>query len=247
MQSIIPPGQAISILLVDDESGQRDLIQTILDSSLIKITPASSLNEARKIIRGSTAPWNCWIIDLNLGRNQSGLSLLEESNSFPFIIVMSGLGSMQISCEATKKGALEVFDKKPQNLLTEFVDKAYRVASLGYLLNGKRTDYLATFLCLKDSVLHTAPEWADKACISIRYLEKLCNLHVGLAPRYALPYFYALCCSLYTETTFGAKKFAQPWMARFEPQHHEFLQSCIDFVQEHFETAYRPFLESRGV
>jgi CheY-like chemotaxis protein len=242
-QLIIPVEKFINILFVDDDPAQFTLLRSLLESSYVNIVHAASIDAARLRIRQQSLTWHCWILDINLGLNSNGLTLLDEFSHFPYIIVLSGLGNMRLSFEATRKGALEVFDKTPEILRGSFLEKVYRTAVLGYLLQGKNTDYLNTFLCLKELYITSAPNWAETACIGIRYLERLCNLHVGLAPRYVIPLYYTVYYHLICKNEVNNSQ--ADCSNRFGWQQRAFFQLDIDFVKEHFDATYRQYFEKR--
>ena len=236
--SAISSQKFIRILLVENDASVVEMIVEALESQYLHIEVAHSLSIARETIMNYENEWHCWIIDIDLGEKKNGLWLMKEFSYYPFIVIMSGLKDMRLSFEAARLGALDVFDKKPSNSLSDFIDSIYRIAVLGYLLKGKRSDYLHIFLTLKNHIFYTAPEWARYACISLRYLERLCKIHFDLSPRYILPLYYHLFRLLYlSELNGDFLSFKQ----RYSHADRKFIDNCSKFVIEHKELL-QPFL-----
>jgi DNA-binding NarL/FixJ family response regulator len=162
----------------------------MFSSQLFNIVMASTITQARTIINAAQTPWHCWILDIMIGE-EDGLTLLEMYPNYPYIIMLSGLRSMTRATEALQKGALTVFDKNPSSLDLLY-DEVCRVAAIGFILGGKKTQYLSVFSILKEHKIETAQQWAHKAFITERQLERICSIHSPLTPRLIIPLFYAL-------------------------------------------------------
>jgi hypothetical protein len=117
----------------------------------------------------------------------------------------------------------------------------FRTIALGYLLQGKRSDYLPVFLALKNNVFISAPQWAESTCISLRYLQRLCEIHFGgLSPRYVLPLYYHLVATTYTSSTTNNQDL---YLQRYSVTERKYFDCCSRFVTQHFEKKYL-FLEN---
>ncbi len=228
----------INILLIEDNVSAAEAISETLFSPMIQIESAYTLSVAReKIVREDTI-WHCWVLDLHTGEKDNGLLLMKEFSYFPFIVILSGLKNMRLSFHAAQLGVLDVFDKSPGCSLSDFADAVYRVAVLGYLLKGKRSDYLPIFLALKNHVFTSAPQWARFSCISLRYLERLCELHFGLSPRYVLPLYYHLFSSIYLSEPNGDLSY---FKQQYSHSDRNFFHYCNVFVADHLQSIYNSY------
>ncbi len=181
----------INLLVVDDQEIVRQSIVRMFASPLFAIQTADSFQSANEAIRAAQWPWHCWIVDIALEREDSGLFLLVEHIDFPFMIMLSGLGSMSLASRAMQAGAIAVFDKDPKSL-NSLYELVCAIAALAFLLGGKNTKYLSTFRLLEQSAITSPDDWAQKACISVRQLERICAIHSPLTPRLFRPLFYAI-------------------------------------------------------
>ena len=108
-----------NILVIDDNIALQSMLKKMLQSSLATIHSAPTMNSAHNLIKQSKTDWHCWIVDIDLGMGYSGLSIFKDYTYFPYKIVLSGLQKMNVSFEATKMGALGVFDKSPDYMTND--------------------------------------------------------------------------------------------------------------------------------
>ena len=100
-----------SILVVDDEPLQRDILKTILEDSGYETHTASSGEEAVKIAK--TFSPDIILTDLKLGE-MNGVELLSEAQKeqiAPAVIIMTAYGTVSSAVEAMKKGAFDYMTK----------------------------------------------------------------------------------------------------------------------------------------
>lgn len=178
-----------NLLVVDDYPEMGTTIVNMFSSPLFRITYAASAQEAhRQIAAGSI--WHCWILDIAMEEEDSGLKLLSHYN-FPFVIMLSGMRSMNIASKAMQLGAFRVFDKDP-NLLPSLHMDVCSLAALAWILRGSRTKYFSIFLLLAQMAVDSTETWANQACLTVRQLERICSMHSHLTPRFFPPLYYSL-------------------------------------------------------
>jgi DNA-binding NtrC family response regulator len=100
-----------SILVIEDEHLQKDLLTTILKEAGYNVFSASSLEEARKII--SQYHPEIILTDLKL-QNEDGMDILNDLPEEPFkpaVIIITAFGSIPSAVEAIKKGAFDYLTK----------------------------------------------------------------------------------------------------------------------------------------
>jgi len=100
-----------TILIIEDEPSQREILKIILSEKGYNVYVASSLDEARKIIN-ETLP-DIILTDLKLG-NQNGIDILEDLPEEPYkpaVIVITAFGTISSAVEAIKKGAFDYLTK----------------------------------------------------------------------------------------------------------------------------------------
>jgi len=232
-----------NILVIDKTEDTISSIQRILEHAPATVSTATSSRDAQKIINQCKASWHCWIVDIPFEAGSDDLSFLREHSYFPFVIAVSGEGNMRLAFEASKLGVLDIFDKNTSSP-EELKKSIHQITALGLLLGGNRTDYLSTFLCLKEKVVLNPNEWAESAFIGLRYLENQCARHVGLSPRNVIPLYYYLCCLLHSG---NATIDALSWQP-FYPRHfHEFIESCIAYVTKRKDSRYNSILHGSNI
>ncbi|AEH22767.1 two component, sigma54 specific, transcriptional regulator, Fis family [Thermodesulfobacterium geofontis OPF15] len=100
-----------SILVIEDEHLQKELLSTILKEAGYNVFSASSLEEARKII--SQYHPEIILTDLKL-QNEDGMDILNDLPEEPFkpaVIIITAFGSIPSAVEAIKKGAFDYLTK----------------------------------------------------------------------------------------------------------------------------------------
>ena len=100
-----------SILVIEDEHLQKELLTTILKEAGYNVFSASSLEEARKII--SQYHPEIILTDLKL-QNEDGMDILNDLPEEPFkpaVIIITAFGSIPSAVEAIKRGAFDYLTK----------------------------------------------------------------------------------------------------------------------------------------
>jgi len=100
-----------TILIVDDENLQREILLTILSEEGYNVHSASCIEEARKIINESFP--EIILTDLKLG-SQDGMEILNNLPDEPFrpaVIVITAFGTISSAVNAIKKGAFDYLTK----------------------------------------------------------------------------------------------------------------------------------------
>lgn len=100
-----------SILIVDDEKGQRDILSLILKKEGYDIVAASAVPEALDYL--GNREFDLIMTDLKM-QGQSGLDLLEKvlsEDPQQCIIIMTAHGSVDSAVEAMRKGAFDYLEK----------------------------------------------------------------------------------------------------------------------------------------
>ncbi|MBN1604771.1 MAG: hypothetical protein JW915_24390 [Chitinispirillaceae bacterium] len=241
---VLTADKRFNILLIQNDSSIKEQISSMLLSPMVRIECATSIAEVRKKVLKSGTAWHCWILDPNINKYENGVDLMREFNYFPFIIVLSGNGTMRLAFKITQLGALDVFDHLPDNNFDEFIDSVIHTTILGFLLDSKRSDYLSTFLALKKNIVPNVPDWARQTFISQRYLERICEQHFGLPPRYVLPLYYHLFSKFYNTLA----NVDSHWLTRrYNTNESTFFRSCNEFVKKRIAPAISlyPFVKNR--
>ncbi len=218
----------INFLVVEDNTIMGNSIIELFSSPLFNSCLAASASKARDII-AKNGKWHCWILDIKLEEEQGGLRLLAEHPMFPFVVMLSGMRSMNIASRAMQLGAYKVFDKDP-NLLPTLHSDVCTLAALAYILNSTGTKYFSLFLLLAQMEIATTEIWAKQSCLTVRQLERICSLHTHLTPRFIPSLFYTL-----------------KFLLQFDPSlpvqstHPSFdndvaLQQHIEFIVKHIDT-----------
>src|SRR5436190_2388978 len=108
-----------SILVVDDEKNQREILETILSGEGYDVTPASSGEAALKFV--ADRHFDLVLTDLKM-TGMSGLDLLKELTDFDksiIVILLTAHGSVDSAVDAMRLGAFEYLQKPydKENLL----------------------------------------------------------------------------------------------------------------------------------
>ena len=120
-------------MIVDDESGQRDLLKGLLSKRNYEVLAASSGEEALKLYHSSFAP--VALIDMKMP-GMNGIQLLEklkEINPFIQVIVLTAFGSVETAVEAMKAGAF-YYITKPVEDIEELILKLEKAAAQNQLI-----------------------------------------------------------------------------------------------------------------
>lgn len=100
-----------TILIVDDERGQREILQTILEGEGLRVTAAPGGREALKELEKSE--FDLILTDLKM-QGMSGMELLEKvlaTDPLQCAIMMTAHGTVDSAVEAMKKGAFDYLEK----------------------------------------------------------------------------------------------------------------------------------------
>ena len=95
------------ILVVDDESNIRNLIEEILSEEGYDVTTAADAGEAREA--RSSGDYDLILLDIWMP-DSDGISLLKEwseGEKLEPVVMMSGHGTVDTAVEATRLGALD--------------------------------------------------------------------------------------------------------------------------------------------
>lgn len=220
--------QSINLLVVDDYPVICNAIVDLFSSPLFNTSTAASAREARALI-AQKKTWHCWVLDISLEEEYSGINLLADYPQYPFVIMLSGMRSMSIASRAMQLGAYKVFDKDPQFLPVLHADVC-RLAALSYVLRGSGTKYLSLFSLLAQMNIDSAETWAKRACMTVRQLERICSLHSHLTPRFIIPFYYTLQHLLQIEQPQGSGEYSPPEENGIPYRQH------IEFVTRHLDT-----------
>jgi DNA-binding NtrC family response regulator len=102
---------ACSILVVDDEKAQRDILQTILTREGYHTVTVASGFDALETLKGEE--FDLILTDLKM-QGMSGMELLEQvlaDNPKQCVIIMTAHGTIDSAVEATRKGAFNYLEK----------------------------------------------------------------------------------------------------------------------------------------
>lgn len=227
----------INVLAVDDDPAILEMIKDLLSSPFVNLITANSAFKAEKLINDKKYHWHCWTLDITMEEEKSGITVLKNNPGFAFVIMLSGMQSMSIASEAIAAGAMRVFDKIPSEI-EPLKESLCKIATLGFLTGGAVSKNLDTYTLFFDNFFQTPEEWAQKACITTRQLERICRIHSDLTPRFQIPLYYSLyhllmlgediTCSIDLENSIPKK-----------------VLPMIDFVEKHFDSVYSKWLLNR--
>lgn len=217
----------INLLIIDDDKFIIDSMSELFSSELFNITCCSNFSHANELMSNKKRCWHTWLVDLAIEHEGDGIELLSKWNYFPYSIVLSGLGSMGMAVKAMQAGALGVFDKNPATL-EQLHRTVCATASLGFLLQGKQTQYMPVFSLLINQNIDSTETWANSACITNRQLERICKLHTQLTPRFFRPVYYALWYTLMN----GLSIESHPRHQSAHPFAFESTMSAIEFFEK---------------
>lgn len=119
-----------SILVVDDEKNQREILETILSGEGYDVTTASSGEAAMKFVESRR--FDLVLTDLKM-TGMSGLDLLKELTNFDksiIVILLTAHGSVDSAVDALRLGAFDYLQKPyDSEKLLETVDRALKKLS----------------------------------------------------------------------------------------------------------------------
>lgn len=223
----------VNMLIIDDREEHLFVLTEMFESSVFNLYTAASYHDAVRIIQSADHPWHCWIADFDLGFGRTGNDFLEKFKGFPYVVIVSALGSMEDAATAMISGAQGVFDKDPESLERMF-ETVCKVAATGFILRGKGSDYLSTFLLLANPAIQTPQDWGAAAGIGPRQLEKICKLYTCLSPKRLIKLFHSVLLLLLTDSDL------QPYMnsssvARKYSTRIEHLAESLVYVGMHLD------------
>jgi two-component system, NtrC family, response regulator AtoC len=106
------PTENVKILVVDDDSTTRDLLQEVLSEEGYGVVTSGSAEEALEI--GRRELFDIIISDMKLGSNLNGLDVLRAYKAIQpesEVILITAFGSMETAIEAVKAGAFDYISK----------------------------------------------------------------------------------------------------------------------------------------
>ncbi len=119
-----------SILVVDDEKNQREILETILSGEGYDVTTASSGEAAMKFVESRR--FDLVLTDLKM-TGMSGLDLLKELTNYDrsiIVILLTAHGSVDSAVDALRLGAFDYLQKPyDSDKLLETVDRALKKLS----------------------------------------------------------------------------------------------------------------------
>ncbi|MEO7673986.1 MAG: sigma-54 dependent transcriptional regulator, partial [Pyrinomonadaceae bacterium] len=119
-----------SILVVDDEKNQREILETILSGEGYDVTTASSGEAAMKFVESRR--FDLVLTDLKM-TGMSGLDLLKELTNFDksiIVILLTAHGSVDSAVDALRLGAFDYLQKPyDSEKLLDTVDRALKKLS----------------------------------------------------------------------------------------------------------------------
>jgi ActR/RegA family two-component response regulator len=220
----------INLLLVDDDRYLLRSLSDLFSSPAFNVVSVLTLEQARAAQSQVKGGWHCWVLDIDLGMGKSGLELIKENPGYPFVLVLSGLRSMNAATHALASGALKAFDKDPQSLDVLFAEVC-EVAALGFILRGKQTKNLPVFMLLRVPSVRTVNDWAEKAHITMRQLARICEGHQGIHARQFIA-LYNTCRHLLGIGGSSDK-------SRAGSSYVSFLEECLEYTSSNGEVLQR--------
>lgn len=120
----LPP---VRILIVDDDAGQRAMLQALFASAAYEATVATGFREGVERLRQHPEGFDVVLTDLMMP-DGSGLQLLREARALPFapeVLVMTAYSSVDGALEAMRAGAYDFLTKPVRTAeLRALVDRA---------------------------------------------------------------------------------------------------------------------------
>lgn len=114
-----------SVIVIDDEPLQRNILKTILEDEGYEVNTASSAEEGLEVINAIQP--DVVLTDIKMG-GMSGLQLLDnltDETNRPAVIVITAYGTISSAVEAMKKGAFDYLTKPlDKDAITLVVKKA---------------------------------------------------------------------------------------------------------------------------
>jgi two-component system, NtrC family, nitrogen regulation response regulator NtrX len=101
-----------AILIVDDEAGIRDALAGLLREDGYQVESVTSGQEC--LDRVASQPVDLVLLDIWLGNGMDGMEVLrklQETDSGPMVVMISGHGNIETAVRATKLGAFEFLEK----------------------------------------------------------------------------------------------------------------------------------------
>ena len=162
---------------------------------------------------------------MNLGqRLNEGLDFIERYKTFPFTIIFSGMGSMEMAAKAMELGVAEVVDKTV-DATNKLILKTCKLMPLSLLCKGRLQKNRSVFFLLKENIFKDHNEWAYAANLSLRQLQNICRLYTGMSPSFVLPFYYGIQFLLLS--SFEAFKLPAEFSLN-----QSFFRQCADFVDQ---------------
>lgn len=222
----------VNLLVIDDDSAIRNAFPDLFASPLFNITTTESLEGAYRHIGNAPHKWHCWCVDIDLGKGQTGLRVLQKYPQFNFAVVLSGLRSMGLASDAMKSGARSVVDKDPAHF-DRLYDEICKTAALGFVLEGKQSPDIETFALLQDTSVTTIDEWAQKANLPVRQLHRICEPYGKLTPHYAISLYRAIFYLLWNGDG-SSENTDSPSLTFPYSNQKELYQYCVAYVVRKF-------------
>ena len=125
-----PAGQAINVLIVDDNKTYRNAFRRNLMMQNYEVCEAENADEALRVIKAERP--HVLITDLQMRTHAEGLDLIRQVKAlYPLLpmIMISGVGTFEEGAEASTLGALAVIHK---SRIEDEIDSLYRHINTAY-------------------------------------------------------------------------------------------------------------------
>lgn len=230
----------INILILDDEPSIGEILaDNVFTSPMFNIVHVQTFKDAVNEISSPKVPWHTWIVDFNLKEQNNGSNLLDKFPNYDYAIIFSGASTLETASNALKKGAIAAFSKEPAFFYNSdaFYNEVCRVAALSFILGGGHNAHKQVFGLLVSENITTIEDWAYKAHLSLRQIQRICELYVPFTPRMLLPLYHAFYYAL------RAPSFTENFDSETEEDirirnNRDFYMSCLDTVASKLDTVY---------
>jgi ActR/RegA family two-component response regulator len=231
----------INILVIDDDTEICEiLVNDVFHSPLLNLVYVKTLKDALVQISDTKVNWHCWIIDVNLKEQKDGSTLLDLFPKFDYAIIFSGSSTLETASSALKKGAISAFSKDPAFLFYSdaFYNEVCKVSALSIMLKGAHNEHHQVFHQLFTNSITTVEEWARCSNLSLRQLQRICELYFPFAPRMVLPLYHSLYYLI--RDPYFTENFDKPTAEDLRIQNSsDFYYFCIESVASKFDAIYR--------
>lgn len=141
-----------TVIVVDDDQALRDSLRALLDAAGFRVTCHAS--SAELLAAGVPDDTACLIVDVRLGTDDDGISLVEHlrkaGNRTP-VVIITGHGDIPLAVRAMRAGAADCLEKpfsharllQAMDIARNLGAEAARAAALVADLSGREREVLA--------------------------------------------------------------------------------------------------------